>query len=526
MPAGTATLVRFILRRDRVRLAVWVVGIVVLSLTSASSVQSLYPTAADLAAAAELVSDNAAVVAMNGPTIGLDTIGGRTVFEIGAFGYIVMALMNIFLVGRHTRAEEETGRAELVRAAAVGRHATLTATLAVALAADVLVGGLIAGGLIGQDLPVAGSLAFAAALALVGFVFATVTGVTAQITEFSRPAYGLAAAVLGVSFVVRAVGDVGSGTLSWFSPIGWGQAVRPYSGERWWVLALPILASLALGAVAFLLADRRDLGAGLVATRPGPPAAGPTLTRPVGLAWRLQRGSIIAWTIGLFLGGVAYGSVGKDIEDFVGDNETINDIIAQAGGSLVDSFLATTMMVLALIASGFAIQSAMRVRAEETAGRGEALLATALSRPKWLASHLTMAFVGSVITVGAAGLGAGLAYGISIGEAGEIPRLVGASLALVPAVWVVAGLTTLLIGLVPRAVLAAWGVLAFCLVVGFFGQLLSLPEWVRNLSPFEHVPSLPAADFDVVPLVALTVVAAALVLAGAVAFRRRDLTTV
>ena len=58
---------------------------------------------------------------MAGPARALNTIGGQVTWQATAFGAIVAGLMSMFLVGRHTRAEEESGRDELVRAAAVGR---------------------------------------------------------------------------------------------------------------------------------------------------------------------------------------------------------------------------------------------------------------------------------------------------------------------------------------------------------------------------------------------------------------------
>jgi polyether ionophore transport system permease protein len=493
----------------------------VLALSSASSVKGLYPTPADLQAAARLIRDNAAVIALNGPTYGIETLGGRIAFELGST-YIVVALMSMFLVGRHTRSEEESGRAELVRAAAVGRHAPLTATLLVAAAANVTVGLLIALGLAGMDLPVAGSFAFGAAVASVGVVFAGITAVTAQISEHTRLAYGLAASVLGASFVLRAAGDSGNRVLSWLSPIGWGQAVRAFAEERWWSLVIPIAFTAALLVVAYSLASHRDVGAGLIRPRPGSPTASAGLVRPVGLALRLQRGSLVGWAVGLFLSGAAYGTIGKDVEDFVGDNENLRDIIARAGGSITDSFFATTLSILALVGTGFAIQSTMRLHSEETSGRAEPVLATAVSRTRWVASHLTLALVGSAVMLTAAGLGTGLTYAISISDLGEVPRLLGSALVYLPAMWVLIGVTMLLFGLVPRAILAAWAALAVCLVVGFLGQLLSLPEWVRDLSPFEHVPLLPAAEVDVAPLLLLTAVAAALMGGGVAAFRQRD----
>ena len=521
--SGTAPLLRFILRRDRVRLTVWVVGIAVLVASSASSVEGLYPTAADLRGAASMIRDNAAVIAMNGPPIGLDTLGGRVVFELGAFTFVVVALMNIFLVGRHTRAEEETGRTELLRAGAVGRQAPVTATLLAAVLINLVVAALVAAALAGIGLAVTGSLAFATALAAVGVFFAALTAVTAQVSEHTRVAYGLASSVLGVAYVLRAVGDGGNGVLSWLSPIGWGQAIRAFAGERWWVLVLPIGGAVALVAVAFAVASRRDVGAGLIRPGPGSPAASTGLVRPVGLALRLQRGSIIGWSVGLFLGGAAYGSIGKDVEDFVGDNESLSDIIAQAGGNLTDSYFATTLLILALVGTGFAVQSTMRLRGEETAGRAEPLLATGLSRSGWVISHLVLAVVGSALMLLAAGFGIGLTYGISIGDLGQVPGLVGAALVHLPAMWVFVGVTMLLYGRFPGAVLTAWVALAACLVVGFLGQLLGLPEWLRELSPFEHTPPLPAEGLDVMPLVLLAMIAAALIAGGVAAFGRRDI---
>ena len=482
--------------------------------------EGLYPTTADLVAAAETIRDNAAVIALNGPPIGLETLGGRTVFEMGAFTFILIALMNIFLVGRHTRGEEESGRAELVRAAVVGRNAAITATLLVAVIADVAVGVLVTAGMTSAGLALEGSLAFACAVASVGLFFAAVTAVAAQVSEHTRLVYGLAASVLGAAFVLRAAGDAGNGVLSWLSPIGWGQAIRAFAGERWWVLVLPLGGTLILVAVAFVLAAHRDVGAGLLRPRPGAPTASSFLTRPVGLALRLQRGALIGWAVGLFLGGAAYGSIGKDIEDFIGDNENLDDLIAQAGGSLTDSFFATTIAILAIVGTGFAIQSTMRLRGEETAGRAESVLATATSRASWVASHLVIALVGSAVMLAAAGLGLGITYGISISDLGQVPRLIGASLAYLPAMWVLVGVTMLLYGLVPRAVLVAWGALAVCLVVGFLGQLLGLPDWMRDISPFEHVPLVPATEFDAVPVLALSAIAAALVAGGITAFRR------
>ena len=520
---GAGALCRFILRRDRVRLAIWITTIAGLVYAQAVSIIGLYPDPAELAAAARLVEDNAAFIAMAGPPLALDTVGGRTTFEISAFAMVLAALMSLLLVTRNVRGDEEAGRVELLRSTVVGRHAPVTAALAVAFAADVLLGLLVALALVGAGLEAGGSAALGAGIAGVGLFFAGVAAVTSQVTVSARLASGLAGGVLGASFVLRGVGDIGNGVASWFSPMGWGQALRPFAGERWWPAVLLLAATAALAAGAFLVSSHRDLGAGIIQPSPGPARATGLLSRPVGLAARLHRGAFAGWAVGLFLGGLAYGSVSGDVEDFIGDNETMADLVAQGGGSVVDSFLATCLLVLALISAGFAVQASLRMRTEERSGRAEPLLATGVSRSRWAASHLGVVTVGSVLVLAAGGLGTGISYALVAGDAGDIPRLVGGAIAYAPALLVLAGLVMALYGMRPGTASLVWAALAACFVVGFFGRLLSLPPWAQDLSPFQHVPRVPSVAFSVAPIVALSLTAAALVVVGGVAFRRRDL---
>ena len=322
--------------------------------------------------------------------------------------------------------------------------------------------------------------------------------------------------------MVRAIGDIGDGTLSWFSPMGWAMASRPFAGERPWTLLLLAAAAVALVGVAYFLLGIRDLGGGLVPPRPGPATASAALSRPLGLATRLQRGSLIGWAAALTLSGVSYGSVGQDVGDLVGDNNAFEDVIAQGGGSLTDSYFATSLLMIALITGAFAVSSVLRLRSEESGGRAEPLLATALSRSRWAASHLTIALVGSALIMVLAGLGMGVTYAIAAGDAGEVGRLVGASVAFVAPLWVLVGLTFAVFGLAPRAVGLAWAALGLFFVIGLFGQLFDLPGWMIDVSPFQHVPRMPVAGFSLGATLALLAAAGALLGVGFVGFRRRD----
>jgi ABC-2 type transport system permease protein len=519
--AGTGVLLRFLLRLDRFRLPWWLLGAGLLVAYQSAGSQSIYDTPQDLAKLRETMGGNAAVVAMSGPTQLLATIGGEVVFEIFSYVAIVVALMNMFLVGRHTRADEETGRAELVRSARVGRRAPLAAALGLAGLVNLAVAAVLFAAAAGTGLPAGGSVLLGLAVAGVGLTFAAVTAVAVQVFENHRAVYGAVAAVLGASWVLRAAGDAGNGTLSWLSPIGWGQRTFPFAGDRWWPLLLHLAATVLLVAVALL--DRRDFAAGLRPPRPGRATASPALGSPLGLAWRLQRGSVIGWAVGLLLLGAAYGSFADSFDDFVADYPELAQYLGGAA-NVVNAGLALTMLICVLLAAAFGVASAMRARAEETSGRAEPVLATATSRWAWLASHLTVALVGSVVVLVAAGLGQGLAYGLTISDAGQIPRLIGVALVYLPAVWLVIALAVVGFGWLPRIAAAlAWTAVGYCAVVALFGDSFDLPAWFQQASPFTHTPEAPLEAVTAAPLLTIGAIVVLLLTGGLAGFRRRDL---
>jgi ABC-2 type transport system permease protein len=525
--AGTGALIRSRLRRDRVRIPAWILAIGLSVMGSVASFAQTYPTAADRQARARVL-DNAVAQLFVGPGYGRDhyTFGAMTANELLPLTSVAVALMSIFLVVRHTRAEEENGREDLIRSTAVGRHATAVATLTVVGGANLVLAALLTVGLPASldDLSTSGSLAFAAALAGVGFVFAGVALVVAQLTVSTRAALGISSIAMAGAYLVRAIGDMGGGVLSWFSPFGWATESRAYVDERWWTSILSAVAATGLAAGAIAINARRDVGAGVLAERPGPAAASRWLGSPVGLAVRLQRATLIWWAVSLFLLGAVYGGIADQAANLYDDISTLDDYLARIGAAdPADQYLALTLFIAALIAAGYAIQSSLRLRGEESAGRAEPVLVTPTSRQRWVGSHLVMALGGSVGLMLAFGLGAGITRAARTGDVGELPRLVASAVEYSPALWVFAGVATALFGVVPRLVGVAWAVLGVFAFIGFLGPVLQLPDWAFQLSPVEHVPRLPVADFDIVPLVALTAVAAVLVAAGVAAFRRRDL---
>ena len=457
--AGTRILVGLALRRDRVMIPAWVLGLGVAVAVTASSYSSLYATESSRREVVQTLGTTPATLALYG-RIYADSVGGLVAWRLGGIALALAGLMSILIVVRHTRAEEETGRAELVGAGVVGRHAPLAAALITAASASLALGLIVTLAVAANGLALSGAVALGASFAAIGLVFAGVGATAAQVAESGRGANGLAVGVLGAAFALRAVGDAGPHAVAWFSPLGWGQAIRPFGHERWWLLLALLALSVAGAVAAAQLAVRRDLGAGIVPPRPGP--ARGSLATPFQLAWRLQRGALAAWTAGFALLGAAFGSIAKDIGDVIGDSPEVRDAIKRLGGerSLADAYLAATLGVLALIAAGYAIQAVLRLSSEESSGRAEPLLATSVSRTRWALSHTVIALAGTAVLLATAGLTAGLAHAAQTGDAGQLPRVLGAALAQVPAAWVLAGVALALFGLAPRASAASWAALA------------------------------------------------------------------
>jgi ABC-2 type transport system permease protein len=527
---GTGKLVRLVLRRDRVLLPLWVLPLGIIPLSYVASINGLFPTAAGRQGYADASAHNAGFVALYGRLFGA-SLGELVAWRAG-FIPVMIGLFSILTVIRHTRTEEEAGRRELVGATVVGRHAGLAAALLTTLGANLVIGALLTLGMLSQHLPATGSVAFGVELAAAGWVFAALAAVAAQLTGSAGSARAIAVVALGAAYVLRVVGDIsaiGNGALSWLSwlsPIGWVQGIRPYASEQWWPVALAVGCTAVLALVAVGLSAHRDVGAGLLPPRPGPASAAPGLRSALALAWRLHRGLLAGWVAGFTVLGIVLGGIAKGIGDLVRDNDALKDIFARIGGAhgLIDSYLAGELSLLGLIAAAYAIQAALRMRAEEVSGRAEPVLSTAVGRLSWAGSHLVFALLGPAAALAATGLAAGLAHGLNTGDVGrELPRILAGALAQLPAVWVLAAITVLLLGLLPRLAAVSWGALATCLVLGLIGSALQFDQWVLDISPFTHIPHLPGGTPTATPLVVLSAVAALLTVAGLAGLRHRDL---
>ena len=528
--AGVGPLTRLAVRRDRLMLAAWIYLLTILVVSSAYSIKKLYQSAAVLDQFAINASHNPALAFLYGPVYGR-SVGGLTAWKPGVLVALAAALMSIFFVVRHTRADEEAGRLELIGSTATGRQAPLATALLVALAANVVLGLLVTVALIAIGLPAAGSLAYALANVGSGLVFAGVAAVTAQVCGTARGARGLAIGAAAAAYLLRAFGDsagaAGPHWLTWLSPIGWSEQVRPFAGDRWWLLLPLAVAALATIAASWALAAGRDYGAGLLPDRPGAPQAGPLLRSPLALAWRLQGGVLVGWALGFAAFGLASGFTAQGVGSLLGGSQQLRHGISRLGGSggLPDAYLAAVIAIAGLVAAAYATSAVLRLRSEETAHRVEPLLASATGRISWALSHVIVAAVGTAALLACLGAGAGLGYGLRAGDLGSrLPSLLAAGLSQLPAVLAVAALSVVAFGLIPGwSVACGWLAVALAGLIELFGPLFSLPQRVLDISPFTHLPKLPGAPVSAPPLIWLSAAALVLTVAGLAGFRRRDI---
>lgn len=530
-------MLRLRIRRDRVQVSVWILALGAIALLSALAVPASFGTLDERVSLLKVAVGTPTILMLRGEPRGAGE-DALLFFQLFANLAVAVAFMSTFLAVRHSRAEEEAGRNELIGATPAGRVTPLIATVLHGTLASLLVGTAVGLALAVTGLDVAGSVLTGAALAGTGVAFLGVGLVSAQLMRTSRGANGLAAAVIGIAYLLRALGDAGgtpaadglSLSSAWpsrLSPIGWGQRTRAFTENDPAPLLLHLALAAVLVAVTLLLQSTRDSGSSVFAERSGRAAAGPALRSSLGLAWRLQWAAIVGWSITGLAFGLLAGSLGDTVVTLMESNPAFQGVLVRlAGGrgAIIDLFTAALFTIVGVIAAAAAIQAMLRMRQEEAAGTAEVLLSTRLHRIRWLADHLLVAVVAVLLVLAAAVGGAAAALSGSSDATDRVANVVQAGLAQLPAALLLLTFAAVLVAWLPRASIGVgWAVLLAAVVAGLFGDLLNLPEWVRNLSPFTHTPVVASADVDWSGAWWMPVLALLLAAAAAVGFRRRDI---
>ncbi|MCL2808102.1 MAG: ABC transporter permease [Coriobacteriia bacterium] len=527
--AGFWEYVRFILARERIVSPLWIVSLA----GSAALFASMYPglfTSADALTGMAQTMDSPAMVALMGPVYGLDSLSIAMSMAQQCLIWFAVAIvvMNIFFVNRYTRADEELGRFEMLRALPMGRLTNVVATLLCALLLNVLISGLTMLGLLVVNLEgttIMGSLTYSFALGGIGFFFAALTVLLAQLLPTSRGVLACSFAIFGAFYILRAWGDLQANVASYFSPIGVGIKVAAFYDNNLWPLAVLFCAGIFLTILACAVYIKRDLGEGVIPAQPGRRNASVLLKSPFGLAWRLSRNAVLAWAPTALVAGAVYGSVVGEINNMVADNPLLQQMVegSSAGTSLVGSYIAMLFSIMAILGAVPVVNAVLKIRSEEKRKRIEQVYATATSRTTLFAGYILIALLQSLLFMLLSTLGfyaAGASTGLLV-----LSDLLQASLVYLPALWLMLGFSVALVGLLPRLTTLIWALFAYSFMIVYFGRMFTdqLPSLAFILSPFGNVPQLPVETLSATPLVVLTVLSLVLVAVGLAAYRQRDL---
>jgi ABC-2 type transport system permease protein len=517
-----STMVGIVWRTRRRSIVVWVIALTASMIGTAVALAGLYDTPTKIHTYAEAVTAGSALAAINGRVEGIDSLGGVIEDEFGFLASFLLPLLGIALVAASTRREEESGRLETVLGGRIARHHPTLAALVVACAAILATSVLITAGLALAGVALSGAILYSASLGALAFTFAGCAALLAQLVRYARDVYTGSLIVLAVAYLLRGVGDTTDSAITWLSPLGWTEKTAPFGDQRWWVLAVPAIAGLALGGGAVRLAARRDVGSALLRGGAGPARATRLRRRPIGFAVWLHRPATIGWLAGGVLLTAMMGSLARQFLDAMAGNPAIGQAIGVEGGRPLDGFVAATQLYLAVLAAGYVIQAIGALRTEEAVGRLESRLAGTLSRLRWLTAHALVVATGLVVIVVGSSVVLALATAWSVGNTAEFRPIMTAGLDYLPAELVSGGLAVALFGWWPRGYGFAWAGYAVATFIALLGPGLKFAHWMLDLAPTTHVGNPPMGFPDAGRLTVLAVVAGALVLVGFIAFRRRD----
>jgi len=512
--AGTGKLMRFVLRKERVGIIIWVAAIVLISVAAAAPFEEIFANPEELAALAAMLG-NPAMVAMMGPLFGELTPGSLYATSMILTIAIAIAFMNIFFVIRNTRGDEEKGSGEVVRSLPVGKLATLFATVKLMTLVNLVIGVLICLGLFALGFGFVGSLIYGLSIALVGVFFAGLAAVLAQVCSSARSAFGLSIMAILFFYLLRAIGDVSVQWLSFLSPLGLAAQSQPFAGNLFLPLLILLVASQLLVVAALYLNTIRDYGRGFFAEKRGRPHGSFLMQTHQGFLFKLFRKGMIIWFITIAVLAASYGAVLGDLEYFL---ETLGLLEFISAIELIQMII----MITVVAATVPPLAAILRMSTEERNGRYEKMYAGAISRHKVMSSHLTLAMIQSIIMMFAGMLGLWVAAAITMDDPISFGEMLGSFAIYLPALWVMIGLTALAIGLIPKhAAAVIYGYLALSFFLIYMGPTLQLPDWVQYFSPFGFIVSMEDTNFLTLSL--LTVTALILIAGSFFAYRRRDL---
>ena len=523
---GTGTLVRLFLRRDRFLLLFWIISSVVLVFVTAVTF-----TAIGGQDVLNEFNKDPLISALLGPLMSVD-ISGAIVWRGVSQLSLVLGIGSLLIVIRNTRTDEETGRSELIRAYPVGRHAGMTAALIITITGNIVAGILIALSIIAIGGDITGSFIFGATLSTIGWFFAGVGALGAQLRETGSTARGIGIATLGIALVMAILNNFGGGYifLRWITPMAWQRLTSPFAGNYGWRLLYCVAFAAVPIIAAYKLSVSRDLGAGVLPSRPGLAEASPRFSNMLALAWRLQKKSFMGWMLGIVLYIAAFAAISPSLSSDGGMSNWLSGLGETSWASEVGLgyiFISVSIYLMSIFVAAYAMTAVARLKKEEAEGRSEMLLDKPVSRMRWMNSHLIVAVLCSAALLLVMGIIGGLFYGIASGDVrgGFWPVFI-MSVSKLPPVLVFLGITAMLYGFYPKMMVLGWAawISSVMLELAWEGQII---DWaILRISPFAYTHyTIDVTRLPFIPLVLLICIFTVLIGSGLWGFKNRNILT-
>ena len=472
--------------------------------------------------------ENPAVRALYGMPFDTTNAGGFAVWRFGTILCVLAGLWALMATTRVLRGEEEAGRWDLLLTAPVTRGGVLLSHVKALGGGSVVVGLAVFGSFVAGGEPAGPAALYALGVTFLTLTFVSVGAVTSQLFGSRRRAAGTAGAVLGISYLIRMVADATAdgAWLRWASPLGWVENLEAFASNNALALVPLVIAPPILFAVAVALDRRRDTDEGIIRDSGTSTARLRLLRSPLGFAWRERIGGLLGWGLGLLAFGFVLGAITKAFVDFIAADPDVANLTADFGFPSLTTpigFVASVDAVSIAVVCVYAVMGIARLWEDEQSDRLDLAFAARVTRAAWLgAGAVTTAAVATLLMVA---IGVGTWLGVAVtGVDITFVESMGAIANLGPIVVLFLGLAVMIYGTIPKWTVAiAGGGAGALFLLSFLGPAIDLPDWITNISPWQHVAVAPPDPVNWTGFIVMSVLGLAFGAVGLVGYSRRDL---
>lgn len=502
-------------------------GVVVLA--SIYGYRSAYPTLTGRMRLALTFSHDAGIAAVFGPTRALETVAGFVAFRTLGVIPVIVGIWAALTATKALRGSEESGNWEIIVSSPISRRDATLATirgLFGSITMTLVISSILiaVAARISHDFSIRSSLFFSLSLIAAGYFFASVGALASQLTALRKSASAIAGAVIGLSFLIRAIADSSTtfNWVHWLSPLGWVTESAPLTNPRWVGLLLLFTGTIICTITAVIISEKRDLQSSFFTERKSR-----IIDIPVTSIWRLwialQWGNILSWIIGFFFMAFAFGLVAHGATKAFSGSATIQSTFAKFGIAQGNNLFFGIIFLMLAAGLMFASNSfAAALREQESNGYLDHILVSPLSRTRMIISRLVVSMA-SLLCVGiSAGVGAFTGSSISHGTL-SFHDAIFAGFNLVPSALVMFAISIAIFGIHPRAsILTGQSLLAWSFLIQLIGSTINLNHWILDTSLLHHMAFAPAVAPNWPENGVLLTIAFILLGVGTFAFKNRD----